>query len=377
MVLSYGVLTSTGGKFTLGDFGGIDDLALTAPVDPKALDLPADYLARWNGLQPTLLWRNTTLAPDFRFDAPVLEAMYAAKTGLPVDGVIQVDPAGLAAILRGTGPIDVPFVGTVTSDNVVDLTLNRAYIDFPDRDQRQEVLGDVAKVAFKTLTTGRFDSLRPFGEALLHAAAGRHLTFYANSADAARNAASFDADGHLPPADQQDYAALTVQNFSKNKLDYYVDTSLDIRGRRPAAQVGNLDATITVSNTAPADVTSSYIMGPNAPDEQAGLYRAVVSLYVPNGAHLDGVEGATTQPAALTSEAGRTVVTYQVDIPAGTTSTVTLHLSVAPRPAKARYAFEFVPIPRVRPTTVSLDVDTGGSSLHLERTAPERRVVVG
>ena len=376
MVLSYGVLTSSGGTFTLGDFGGIDDLALPNPVDPKSVDLPADYLTRWTGLQPTQLWRNTTLAPDFRFDAPVMEAMYAAKTNTRVDGVIQVDPAGLAAILTGTGPINVPGVGTVSADNVVDLTLNRAYLDFPDRDQRQEVLGDVAKIAFKTLTSGTFDSLRPFGEALFKAAASRHLIFYANSGDAARAAASFDADGQLPAADQQDYAALTVQNFSKNKLDYYVDTSLSLSGQRAAAQVGHVAATITVANSAPANLASTYVTGPNGPDEQAGLYRAVVSLYVPNGARLDSVDGATKQPAALTSEAGRTLVTYQVDLPAGATSTVTLHLSLAPRPAEASYSFELVPIPRVRPTTAAVDLDLGGTNLRLATTPLDRRLVL-
>ena len=376
MVLSYGVLTSSGGTFTLGDFGGIDDLALPTPVDPKAVDLPADYLTRWAGLQPTLLWRNTTLAPDFRFDAPVMEAMYAAKTNTHLDGVIQVDPSGLAAILTGTGPINVAGVGTVSADNVVDLTLNRAYLDFPDRDQRQEVLGDVAKVAFKTLTSGTFDSLRPFGEALLKAASARHLIFYANSGDAARAAASFNADGQLPAADQQDYAALTVQNFSKNKLDYYVDTSLDVSGQRVATQVGRVAATISITNSAPASLASTYVTGPNGPDEQAGLYRAVVSLYVPNGAHLDSVDGATTQPAVLTSEAGRTVVTYQVDVPSGATSTITLHLSLAPRPAKVPYAFELVPIPRVRPTTATVDLDVGGANLRLASSPLDHRVVL-
>src|SRR5205814_9941533 len=83
MILSYGVLTSNAGTFTLGDFGGIDDLLLTTPPDVSKLNLPADYLRRWNGREPTLLWRNTTLAPDFRFDAPTMEAMFTAKTGLP------------------------------------------------------------------------------------------------------------------------------------------------------------------------------------------------------------------------------------------------------------------------------------------------------
>ena len=94
MPLSYGVLESSGGTFSLGDFGGIDDLVLGTPIDPASLSLPQDYLTRWQGQQPTLLWRNTTLAPELSFDAPAMEAMFTAKTTLPVDGVIQIDPQG-------------------------------------------------------------------------------------------------------------------------------------------------------------------------------------------------------------------------------------------------------------------------------------------
>jgi hypothetical protein len=369
MILSYGVLESNNGTFTLGNFGNIDELALDGPVDPAQLKLPADYLARWNGLQPTMLWRNTTLAPDLHFDAPVMEAMFTKKTGLQVDGVIQIDPQGLAAILTGTGPIDVPTVGQVTADNVVDLTLNRAYIDFPNRDQRQEVLGDVAKGAFNALVNGQFSSLRPFGEALFKAASGRHLVFYADSDAVRTQTAFFGADGGLPDAGTQDYALLTVQNFSKNKLDYYVDTRLELTGTRPAGRPGDLTAVVTVTNNVPPGLASAYITGPNAPEQQAGVYRGTVSLYVPTGTTLLDTAGAA-QPAALTTEAGRTLVTYDIELAAGASSSVSLHLSLAPRPAQVPYAMVLDPVPRVRPTSVAVDVDVGGGERARQAAVP-------
>lgn len=368
MILSYGILESRAGTFSLGDFGGIDDLLLNAPVDAAALRLPADYLNRWSGREPTLLWRNTTLAPDFRFDAPVMEAMFTAKTGLPVDGVIQIDPAGLAALLRGTGPINVPGVGQVTADNVLDLTINRAYIDFPRRDQRQEVLGDVARAAFDALVNGEFDSLRPFGEALFNAAAARHLILYANDPATSAQASFFHADGALPDPQTQDYALMTVQNFSRNKLDYYVDTSIDLSGSRPTSENGELSAIITVANTAPSDVPSTYIMGPNFPGESSGLYRGTVSLYLPSGTRLIDASGSASPPT-LSSEAGRTVTTYDVQLRPGQTSTVSLQLELVPRPS-APYAIQLVPVPRVRPTVFSVDIDDGSERLALRPAAP-------
>lgn len=380
MMLSYGTLSSSGGTFTLGDFGSIDDLRLDGPVPPDSftaagVKLPPDYLARWAPQQPTELWRNTTLAPDLAFDARIMSVMYQAKTGLKIDGVIQVDPAGLAAILKGIGPVDVPSVGTVTSTNVVSLTLNSAYTDFPNRDQRQEVLGDVAKATFKALVSGQYGTLRPLGQALHDAALTRHVIFYGASAATQALAASFDATGSLPAANTQDYALLTVQNFSKNKLDYYLDTSLSLSGSRIGGEPGNVSATISLTNTLPPGITSTYVTGPNAPGEQAGLYRGVVSLYLPPGTSIASSTGDTTSAApAVTTEAGRTVATFGIDVPAQATRAVTLELRLAPRPAKVRYSLTLVPVPRVRPTIVSVDLEVGGQVIR--RRGPLERLEV-
>ena len=374
MILSYGTLTSNAGTFQLGDFGRIDDLALDQPVPPTALGLPTDYIKRWEGLDPTLLWRNTTLDPDFAFDAPVMEAMYTTKTGLPVDGVIQIDPAGLAAILQGTGPVQVDSVGQVDATNVVDLTLNRAYIDFPNRDQRQEVLGDVARAAFDALVHGEQHSLRPLGTALYQAAQARHLIFFANDAHDERVAGSFGATGSMPAADTQDYAVLTVQNFSKNKLDYYVDSSVRFEGVRAPGVTGHMRATITVANNAPPNGTANYVFGPNAAGEQRGLYRSIVSLYLPTGTSLASADApdVTTAPVA-TSEAGRSVVTFGVDLRPGEQRTVTLDLLFPPRP-KGTYAFTLVPVPRVRPTTVAVAIDAGDGTTATRSDGPLQQV---
>ena len=316
MILSYGILESRDGTFTLGQFGGIDDLLLDGSVNAEFLSVPQDYLARWYGLDPTGLWRNTTLAPDLEFNAPIMEAMFAARTGLTLDGVIQIDPDGLAAILAGTGPVVVDGLGPVDASNVVDLTLNRAYIDFPDRDQRQELLGDVAEAAFTALVDGQFGSLRPLGEALYEAGQERHIAVFLNNFQAQAVATTFGATAALPPPGQVDHAILTVQNFSKNKLDYYLDTSLDLVGTRPSGQPGSLTATITLTNTAPAG-KATYVFGPNAEGETAGLYRGVVSLYLPTGATLVRGSGGSVGQPGTTTEVGRSVVAFDVEVPAG------------------------------------------------------------
>ena len=66
------------------------------------------------------------LSPDFPSVAEVLETL-APQAGLPrVDGVLSVDPAGLAALLQLTGPVTVPdWPVPIDSGNVVNVTLAR------------------------------------------------------------------------------------------------------------------------------------------------------------------------------------------------------------------------------------------------------------
>ena len=298
MVLSYGVLESRAGTFDLTTFGPIDELFLRNSPDPNFVPLDANEAARWNGLEPTRLFRNVNLIPDFSIVGPRIAAMYEVATGLHADGVIQVDVSGLAAILRGIGPVQVPNVGTVTAENIVDLTLNRIYFQFPTEiDQRREVLGEIAEAVFDQLTSGSYGSLRALGEALVDATNQRHLLVYAATQEAAVAVDQLHIDGELPSGAFGDSLMLTVQNFGQDKLDYYLDTAVEVEGSRPEGEFGELDVTVTVTNTAPSGIdTPYYVFGlPEIrPGRAFGTYVGVGSLYVP-----DGTSSSTPMPRAI------------------------------------------------------------------------------
>jgi hypothetical protein len=335
MILSYGVLQSSAGRVSLAHVGGIDELALSEPE--TAATFPAPFNAAFGDLDPTQDWRNANIYPDFTVVAPVLEAMYQQATGQPVDGVLQVDPEGLASILAAIGPVQTPDLGTVTAQNVVPLTLNQEYTLFPDRPVRQDYTQEAAKATFTQLTTGSFPSLRPLGTELLDAALARHLLFYANDPGDEAIARQFGFAGALP-APTVPYVELSVQNVGANKLDYYLATALSLNGpARPA-----------------------YIFGSDPP----GTYRGLVLLFIPPGSAL---LGSTTDPSVTLAPqsldlGGTQAVYYTVAVPAGGTSTVTLHLFLAPTPDRTA-GYVFVPDPRVIPTVFHQQVSgpPGGS----------------
>lgn len=369
MYLSYGVLESSAGDLSLGAFGGIDDLFLTTGVDPASLRVPATELGRWQGLEPTRLWRNANLVPDFGVVAPRAMAMFEAATGLPVDGVIQIDPDGLAAILRGVGPVEVEQLGTVTAENVVDLTVNEAYFRFPDRDQRQDVVGDVAEAAFERLVEGDLPSLRPLAEAVADAVEQRHILFDSPNGAALGPIAFFRADGPLPDPDRLDHFVLTTQNRGRDKLDYYLDTSVAIAGTRPEGVAGELEVDVVLSNTAPAGLEEpEVVFGGDVPGEvETGTYTAIVSLYVPNGTTL--LEAPPGSGARVVAEGDRTAITWDVAVAAGDQQSIRLRLGLPARPG-GPYAVELVPIPRVRPTVVGVEVDDGQGGAARREAAP-------
>jgi hypothetical protein len=71
------------------------------------------------------------------------------------DGVMAVDPVGLSALLRLTGPVVVPgWPVPITADNAVDVTLRQAYDVFGADPSRADFLGDVTHQVVSRATLG-------------------------------------------------------------------------------------------------------------------------------------------------------------------------------------------------------------------------------
>jgi hypothetical protein len=373
MILSYGELVGDRGQLALERFGGIDEIALPAPAN---VDVASDYLDRFGALGPTLNWRNANLGVDFTALAPVMAAMYQEATGKVADAVLQIDSAGLAALMKGTGPVEVAGLGTVTADNVVEVTLSSAYARFSNRAQRQEVLGDVAEAVFRKLVTGDYPSLRPLATALVDAAAERRVLLHMATGEARRTVSELGVGGALP-APGRDFATLTVQNFSANKLDYYLDTSVRLTGARVPGRVGRVQAEVTITNTArPGQTSPPYVYGPNVTGQRAGLYVGLATLYLPKGTGLVGQSGDLgDNRASVVTEHDRAAVSFPFRLEAGQSRRVVLDLTLAPA-AGAGYGFDLVPISRVRPTVFTVDLARADGEDRVRFTGPLTRPVV-
>jgi hypothetical protein len=329
---NFAELTATDGKVEMTRFGRASELESGGTPGPdRTLSGPDDYVARWARFEPEATWRNITMSPDFPSVGQVVAELYPQSGGQPVDGVIAVDPVGLAALLRLTGPIVVPDVAEpLTADNAATFLLRDQYLAFPQTARRVDALESLARGTFDRLTTGDLPGPRTVGDSLSAAVAGGHLHAYA--VDPAQQALFEDlaVDGALPGTGSGDYVGVVTNNAVGNKVDLFLTRRVTYDVEWDPVS-GTLDATATVAltNEAPGSglpdtVIGSPLRGDEAPPP--GTNRTYLSVYSPwdlDAARLDG-QSVTVERQR---EGDRLAYSLFLDVPpAGGTRTLELDL---------------------------------------------------
>ncbi len=160
---SYGVLTAENGKVTLERSGPIEDLSNAPGFEKRTLSGPALYLQRYGRFQPARFLQNLTASPDLPDNAAAIAKLYPQAGGTPIQGVISVDPEGLAALLKLTGPITVPGrAEPLTTDTAAAFLLRDQYLTADPQSERKDHLTDVSKATFDALVGPR--AAQPAGD---------------------------------------------------------------------------------------------------------------------------------------------------------------------------------------------------------------------
>jgi hypothetical protein len=337
------------------------------PGDQRTLSGPEDYLARWARFGPQETWRNITMSPDFPSIGQVIAELYPQSSGQPVDGVIAVDPEGLAALLRLTGPITVPDVPTpLTADNAARFLLRDQYLTIPERADRIDTLESLAEATFDRLTTGDLPGPRTVGDALSPAVGGGHLHAWAVDPEQQQLFEDLGVDGALPEIGGGDYIGVVTNNAVGNKIDLFLSRKLtyDVDW---TPDTGRVDATATVvlTNAAPAEGLPDIVIG-NAiegdDDPPPGTNRTYLSVYSPwevEAARLDG------RPVAVEGEGegDRGAYSLFLDLPPrGGTRTLELDLQ-GQLATTDEYELTVGTQPLVTPDEFTLTVDSGDTDL--------------
>ncbi len=204
----------------------VEGEAVDVAVDQSAIDLYGSYL---------LDHVNTaTSRPDFPTAAQILTAFWQRDVGdQRIDGVVSLDPLALARILKATGSIAVGDV-ELTSDNVVQVLLSDVYTWWDPYASKAEALASdaffasVATQVFARVSGGDFD-LKDMLWAVNESITQGSLMMWSDNEQIASLIDGQRIEGTLPTDNVE---ATTVGVFfrdsSKSKIDYYMDSAVDL-----------------------------------------------------------------------------------------------------------------------------------------------------
>ncbi|MFD0505298.1 DUF4012 domain-containing protein [Streptomyces chiangmaiensis] len=295
------------------------------------VDLGADFNTTYQSSDPTHVWANSNTSPHFPYAARIWAAAWREHTGERVDGAIAVDPVTLSRFLRVTGPARMADGTKLTADNVVDLTERASYARYADVARRKAFFVDAARAAAGPLMTAARDTRRL--PALLVAANdaqrdGRLKIWSAHAAEQ-RLLESRPYSGTLPDTPGP-FAGIVVNNAAGSKLDYYLDRSLVWEAGACTRGERAVTVTVTLTNRAPTSGLPGYVTLRNdhpAYRTRPGDNRLLVSYYAGVGADLAGVT-VDGRPVMIAPglERGHPVYTVDMELPAGSSRTLVLHL---------------------------------------------------
>lgn len=161
--------------------------------------------------------------------------------------------------------------------------------------------------------------------------------------------------GLLPALDGGDGLAVSFNNASANKIDYFLEggVAYDVSVDRSTDTVSGT-ITLTVRNTSPTTGLPDYVIG-NQVGEPVGTnvtYLTVYSGLPITGYTVDGQPGEFS----LSSEAGYNAASTYLALPAGASSTIVLTVEGS-IPDDVDYRLTVSNLPLVRPFDVQVVVD--------------------
>ncbi len=351
----YAILVADRGNLHLERSGTVDDIGTDQlGRNLTGLELPRRYRSQ----RPEVHWQNVTGDPDLPTVATVVRALWAqVAPGSPLDGVAYVDPHGLAALLRLTGPVAAPEpLGTLTADNAARLLLTDQYARFDANDVRKGALNRAAAAVFTAVSSAPLPSPNAIGDALGPAARGGHLAAASFSPDGQRLLDEIGAADRLPAADGSDLASLRTTNLVANKLDAHVDRSVRYRAVVEPGS-GRVEATATIELRSDATPDLPAYVADNRRQLPKGTDLLEVGWY--SGLGLTGID-VDGRAAAATSEQARGWWTHSttVEVPPGRTTTVVVHLAGR---LEATHPYRLVVAPQAAAQDDAYEIEVAGA----------------
>jgi hypothetical protein len=343
---SYAELEAKAGAVELTRSGPIKDLITARPLGERKLTGPVDYVRRYGRLHPEDFLQDVTVTPNFPYVGEAMSQLYPQSGGSKVDGVIGVDPTGLAALLKLTGPVTVEGLDEpLTSENAVHILTKRQYVEFSDDDTaRKDLLEAATRETFKKLTKASLPAPRTLGDVLGPVARGRHIQVWSPLQAEQALFHRVGADGLIRIPEGNDGFTIAQQNLGNNKIDAYLHRTVTYDAKVDAA-TGELTAhlKIVLSNDLP-DIKFPPDVVANQRNAPEGTNVATLTLLTPHRLVEVSIDGQPTEWGEHTEvglqayDSGdlfippRGQLTIEIELSGGVDLRHGYHLTVLPQP---------------------------------------------
>jgi hypothetical protein len=357
LVGAYALLDADHGKMKLVSAEARGTLD-RGPAIPAA-KAPAGLRALWGS--DLTEWAGFNASPNFPSTGQLVASGWKARPDTkPLDYVAGVDQNVVAAMLAGTGPVQVRGV-TVNQDNAVRFLSRDVYQHWKNPAIVDAVTNELVEAVFAKFTAGRFD-LRPLVTAMREPLHQRRVLIWAADRAEQRRLQQFSISGALPQ-DGGPFAMAVVNNGGGNKLDAYlkVHTAYQPGICTNDTRVGQINVTLT--NTAPPQGLPDYVSVRSDLQQRGitgallhnGSNRIILDIYGPVGATaaLTTVDGAAEAPV-VGQDSNHPVWRVTVPIKSGQRRSVSVVMYTTAVDGDAGASPVVLTQPMVQPATASV-----------------------
>ncbi|GAB3163879.1 DUF4012 domain-containing protein [Myceligenerans halotolerans] len=319
------LLRAVDGEVTLVDqlpggmLGPYDEPVLPLTPDEQSVLGTRGEVGRW--------MQNVTMTPDFPRTAELARQMWMRETGQRVDGVLTTDPVALAALLRGSGPVDVSEGVRIAPDELTDYLLHDVYFEHEDPRAQDLIFARIARQAFDRILAPSGETAEGMVAALADVARQGRLLVWSSDDAVNRRLAGTVVDGSLTGVrDGSPVVGVFTQGINMAKIAYHLDTKVDAAVVAERADGSReLAVTVTYTSTVPADQVAAmpeYFVGYD--EENPGEIRLRSLVYAPAGGWISGARSNDRETGLTPKKQGEfSVASRDIEISPGETASVT------------------------------------------------------
>lgn len=329
---AFGLVSVKGGKVEMHDFistsefGSFDQPVV--PLQSDERDIFGDKLGEF--------MQDVNFTPDFSRTGQIAKAMWEAKRGDTIDGVISMDPVFLQRVLSAVGPVTVDGGNgvsmTLDGSNTAQSLLNKVYFDLPDSTDQDKFFGLATKASFDKILHSSSANPSELVKQVISSAEDGHLYVWSAREDEQKlldgtlvggTLVTKESGGYMGSKAPRQVIGVYYNDAMASKMDWYLDRSVEDKlvQTYPNGRERH-EITIRMRNTLSAgDVEGlpDYIIGTLENGAVKGNIQFVNYLYVPAGGavpeYAAGPNGDKGDDYAIHD--GLTVVAKQVSLAPG------------------------------------------------------------